>query len=137
MTVDKNLSFVSRNIQAHHLQYEKLNFLLKFCVKMLLCRHYFSSLNTCIRINVRTIGKTFMRKRKAPDPDPKPLTNGYGSGRPRNMRILRIRSGSPTLKFSGSMSTFWSGFGRTWKGRFGSGGNHSVLPVKNSPLVAE
>ncbi len=33
--------------------------------------------------------------------------------------------------------TFWSGSGMTWTGRSGSGGNHSILPVKNSPLVAE
>ncbi len=43
--------------QAHHLQYEKFNFLLKFCVKILFCRHYFNPLNT------------FMRKGKDPDPD--------------------------------------------------------------------
>ncbi len=35
-----------------------LNFLLKFCIKILWCRHYFSPLNT------------FMRKGKDPDPDP-------------------------------------------------------------------
>jgi hypothetical protein len=44
--------------QAHHLQFRKLNFLLKFCDKMLFCRHYFSPLDT------------FMRKRRNPDPDP-------------------------------------------------------------------
>jgi hypothetical protein len=51
-------------------------------VKMLFCRHCFSPLNT------------FMRKGKDPelDPDPSvPLTNGSGSGRPKNMWILRIR----------------------------------------------
>jgi hypothetical protein len=37
---------------------KKLNFLLKFCVEMFLCRHYFSPLNI------------FMRKRKDPNPDP-------------------------------------------------------------------
>ncbi len=44
--------------QAHHLQSQKFNFLLKFCVKILFCRHYFSPLNT------------FMRKGKEPDPEP-------------------------------------------------------------------
>jgi hypothetical protein len=44
--------------QAHHVQSKKFNGLLKFCVKMLFCRHYFSPLNT------------FMRKGKDPDPDP-------------------------------------------------------------------
>jgi hypothetical protein len=37
---------------------KKLNFFAKICVKILFCRHYFSSLNT------------FMRKGKDPDPDP-------------------------------------------------------------------
>ncbi len=44
--------------QAHHLQSKKFNFLLKFCVKILFCRHCFSPLNI------------FMRKGKDPDPDP-------------------------------------------------------------------
>jgi hypothetical protein len=44
--------------QAHHLQSKKFNFLLKFCVKILFCRHYFSPLNA------------FMIKGKDPDPDP-------------------------------------------------------------------
>ncbi len=61
--------------QVHRLQSKKFNFLLKFCVQMLFCRHYFSPLNT------------FMRKGKEPDPDPHLLTNGSGSGRPKNMRI--------------------------------------------------
>ncbi len=38
----------------------KINFFVKFCVKILFCRHYFSPLNT------------FMRKRKDPEPDPDP-----------------------------------------------------------------
>jgi hypothetical protein len=42
--------------QAYHLQSKKFNFLLKFCVKILFCRHYFSQLNT------------YMRKGKDPDP---------------------------------------------------------------------
>ncbi len=52
------LIFSHNMLQAHHLQSKKFNFLLKFCVKMLLCRHYFSTLNT------------IMRKGKDPDPDP-------------------------------------------------------------------
>jgi hypothetical protein len=32
--------------QAHRLQFKKFNFLLKLCVKILFCRHYFSPLNT-------------------------------------------------------------------------------------------
>jgi hypothetical protein len=43
---------------SHHLQSIKYNFLLKFCVKILFCRHYFSPLNT------------FMRKGKGSDPNP-------------------------------------------------------------------
>jgi hypothetical protein len=42
--------------QAHHLQSEIKKILLKFCVKILFCRHYFSPL------------KTFMRQGKDPDP---------------------------------------------------------------------
>jgi len=44
--------------QAHHLQSQKFNFLLKFCFKILFCRHYFSPLYT------------FMKKGKKPDPEP-------------------------------------------------------------------
>ncbi len=87
---------------VHHHQSKKFNFLLKFCVKMLFCRYYFSPLNT------------FMTKRKDPEPDPDPepdlhphiwlmdpdpdhggpktcgsCGSGYGSG-----------SGSPTLSLS-------------------------------------
>jgi hypothetical protein len=59
--------FFSHNLQqAHHLQSKKFNFLLKFCVKFLFCRHYFSPLNT------------LMRKRKDPDPGG-PKTCGSGS----------------------------------------------------------
>ncbi len=71
--------------QAHHLRSKKLIFLLKFCVKMLFCRHYFSLLNT------------FMRKGKDPDPDPYiglmdpdpggPETCGSGSGSPTLLKI--------------------------------------------------
>ncbi len=41
----------------HHLQSKKSIFLLKFCVKILFCRHYFFPLNTS------------MRKGKYPEPD--------------------------------------------------------------------
>jgi hypothetical protein len=34
---------------AHHLQSKKFNFLLRFCVKILFYRHYFSPLNTLMR----------------------------------------------------------------------------------------
>ncbi len=56
----------------------KFNCLLKFCVKILFCKHYVSPLNT------------FMRKGKDPDPelDPYPsVPNGYGSGRPKSIQI--------------------------------------------------
>ncbi len=66
--------------QLHYLEFKKLNFLLKFCVKILLCGHFFSPLNT------------FMRKFKDPEPDPHlwlmdtdpggPKTGGSGSGSP-------------------------------------------------------
>jgi hypothetical protein len=35
--------------QAYHLQSKKFNFLQKFCIKILFCRHYFSLLNTFMR----------------------------------------------------------------------------------------
>ncbi len=59
----------------------KILFFAKICVKILLCRHYFSLLNT------------FMRKGKDPKPylDPYLWLYGSGSGRPKNMLILRIR----------------------------------------------
>ncbi len=60
----------------------KINFLLKFCVKILLCGHYFSPPNT------------FMRKGKDPESGsvPVPLTNGSRSLLPKNMRIrFRVR----------------------------------------------
>jgi hypothetical protein len=64
--------------QAHHLQSKKINSLLKFCIKILFFRHYFSPLNTSMRK-----GKDRIRFRSD-------LTNGSGSGRPKG-------SGSPTL----------------------------------------
>jgi hypothetical protein len=62
--------------QAHHLQSKKLNFLLKFCVKMFFCRHYFSPLNT------------FMRTRKDPDPDLY-IWLGSGSGFPTMFKSVK------------------------------------------------
>ncbi len=44
--------------QKHHLQSKKSNFVLKFCVTILFCRHYFSPLNSSVR------------KGKDPEPDP-------------------------------------------------------------------
>ncbi len=35
--------------QVHHRQSKKFKFLLKFCVEILLCKHYFSQLNTFMR----------------------------------------------------------------------------------------
>ncbi len=64
--------------QAHDIQSKKFNvlLLLKFSCNILFCKHYFSPLNT------------FMRKGKDPDPyGTVPLTNGYGSGKPRNTWI--------------------------------------------------
>jgi hypothetical protein len=58
---DANIFFVffSYNLPAGALS-SVFNFLLKFCVKILFCKHYFSPLNT------------FMRKGKDPDMDPDP-----------------------------------------------------------------
>ncbi len=65
--------------QAHHIQSKKFNFLLKFYVKILLCRHYFSPLNTSTK------------KGKDPEPDPYLwLMDPAGSERLKNMQILRI-----------------------------------------------
>ncbi len=69
--------------QAHHLQSKKLNFLRKFCVKMLFCRHYFSLLNT------------FMRKGKDTDPDPYLWLMDPDPGGPKTCGSFG--SGSPTL----------------------------------------
>jgi hypothetical protein len=55
----KKKSFFSCNLFASTLSSVlKINFLQKFCVKILFCKYYFSPLNT------------FMRKGKDPDPDP-------------------------------------------------------------------
>ncbi len=62
---------------AYQLQSKKLNFLLKLCFKILFCRHYFSPLNTFIR----------KRKGSGSGSGSASLTNGFGSGRPKNMRI--------------------------------------------------
>jgi hypothetical protein len=53
--------FISDNLPTGTLSsFMNILFLLKFCVKMLFCRHYFSPLNT------------FMRKGKDPELDPDP-----------------------------------------------------------------
>ncbi len=49
--------FLKTYPQAHYLQHKKFNFLLKFCVEILICKHYYSLLST------------FMRKGKDPEPD--------------------------------------------------------------------
>ncbi len=59
--------FVITCPQAHHLQSKKFNFLLKFCLKILFCRHYFSPVNTLWEFQS---GQHIMRKGKDPDPDP-------------------------------------------------------------------
>ncbi len=75
--------------QVHHLQSKKCNFLLKFCVKLkvLFCRHYFSLLNTFMRK-----GKWSRSRIRNSD-----KWCGSGSGRPKNMRILRLRIRIPPL----------------------------------------
>ncbi len=60
---------------TQHLQCKKFNILLKFCVKMLFCRHYVFQSAQHIYEN-KGSGSV-------------PLTNG--SERPKNVRILRIR----------------------------------------------
>ncbi len=65
--------FFSSNLPAGSLSSVlKFSFLLKFCVNIFFCNLYFSPLST------------YMRKGKDPDLY---LTNGSGSGRPKNMRI--------------------------------------------------
>ncbi len=65
--------------QVHHLQSKKFNFLLKFCVKMLFCRHSLSPLNTCVRKGTDPDPHLWQM---VPDPDPGgPKTCGScGSG---------------------------------------------------------
>jgi hypothetical protein len=55
---------------------QKLNFWLKFCVKIFILRSIFQS------------AQHLYEKREGSGSIP--LTNGSGSGRPKNMRILRI-----------------------------------------------
>ncbi len=57
----------------------KILFLLKFCVKLLFCKHYFSPFNS------------LMRKGKDPAGSIS-LTNESGSGRPKNIRIPNTAS---------------------------------------------
>ncbi len=75
--------------QVHHLQSKKCDFLLKVCVKMLFCRHYFSPLNT------------FMRKEK--DPDPHLLLMDPDPGGPKTWGSCGSRSGSLTLIITSDM----------------------------------
>ncbi len=80
----KNFIFFSYNLPEGTFSLKNLIFLLHFCVKILLCKHYFSLHNT------------FMRKGKDPDPylwlldpDPRsPKTCGSGSGSPTLARIM-------------------------------------------------
>jgi hypothetical protein len=63
MQKNKFFSYLFVNLPAgtlHYLHSWKFIFLLKFCVKILFCKHYFSPLNT------------FMRKGKDPNPEPDP-----------------------------------------------------------------
>jgi hypothetical protein len=71
------LHFISYNLvpTTYYLLSQKLNFWLKFCVKILFCKHYFSLHNT------------FMREGSGAGFGSVPLTNGSGPGRPKNMRI--------------------------------------------------
>jgi hypothetical protein len=79
-------TFFSHNLpigtMVHHHQSKKLNFLLKYCVKVLFCWYYFSPLSTFMKNEGSGAGSASAH-----------LTNGSasGSGRPKNMRILRIR----------------------------------------------
>jgi hypothetical protein len=56
----------------------KYNFLLKCCITILFCKPYFSL-------------RHHYEKREESGSESIRLTNGSGSGRPKNMRILRIR----------------------------------------------
>ncbi len=75
--------------QAHYLQSKKFNFCLKFCVKILFCRHSFSPLNT------------FMKKGKDPESDPGPDPYIWlmdpDPVRPKTSGSCGSGSGSPTL----------------------------------------
>jgi hypothetical protein len=66
--------------QVHHLKSNKLNFLLKFSVKIkVILQALFQS------------AQHIYEKREGSGARSAPLTNGSGSGRPKNMRILRVR----------------------------------------------
>ncbi len=69
--------------QTHHLQSKKFNYLLKFCVKIIYCRRYYSPLNTSMR--------------KGKDPDPYLLLLDPDPGGPTTCGSLGSGSGSPTL----------------------------------------
>ncbi len=64
----KSYFFLINYPQAHYLQFYKFNSLLKLCVKIIFCKHYFILLDI------------FMCQGKNPDPDPGgPKTCGSGS----------------------------------------------------------
>jgi hypothetical protein len=81
--------------QTHYLQSEKLNFLLKFCIKIL----FFQS------------AQHLYEKREGSGAGSRfgsvPLTNGSGSWRPKNMQILRIRILIPRINPSPNLALFF------------------------------
>ena len=89
--------------QANHLQSKKFNFLLKFCVKMLFYRLYFSPLNT------------FMRKGKNPVPDLDPYL-WLMDPNPGGSKTCRSGSGSPTL-LSGGTYIRYNSSSLVWEAR--------------------
>ncbi len=115
--------------QVHHLQFKKCNSLLKFCVKMLFCSHYFSPLNT------------FMRKGKDPDPhlwllDPGgPNKRGScGSGSP---TLIYYLSGSNTVSLCEAYSYLESGTPHSQSCGSGSGMMYLFSPIRNELFQAD
>jgi hypothetical protein len=88
----KNFIFFLTCPQAHHLHSKKLIFWIKFCVKILICRHYFSSLHT------------LMRKKKDTEPDSN--LRLMDPGGPKTYGSCGSGSGSPTLLVSSKLSLF-------------------------------
>ncbi len=118
--------------QAHYLQSYKFNLFLKFCVKILFCKHYFSPLNT------------FMRKGKDRDPDlwlmdpdsegPKtcgsptlPATQVYEKEKLCGNRVCTVYTNWPggsgwgmypgcqTVRRTASSHSVWKGGGEVWQ----------------------